>query len=116
MLPPPRAPVCPQCLVLCRDCPRGPLAAHKPERRSGSDRPAVGRKLHVGVDGSDIEYAVFQQLGDSQALWTGEGEVHPPSSKTVRCSGRLMLEMTRCRSYSFFGSHLASERETPLFD
>src|ERR1700733_6314789 len=34
-----------------------------------------------------------------------------PSSNTVRCSGRLMLEMIRCRSCSFFASTFTRERE-----
>src|SRR5580658_4974334 len=34
-----------------------------------------------------------------------------PNSNSVSCSGRLMLEMIKCRSCNFFGSTLTKERD-----
>src|SRR5580704_11107363 len=35
-----------------------------------------GIKFDVGVDGSNVEPPIFQQLGDAQALWTCVGEIY----------------------------------------
>jgi hypothetical protein len=45
-------------------------------RNQINQQPSI--ELHVGVDRSDLKDAVFQQLGNTQALWTGERKIHLP--------------------------------------
>jgi hypothetical protein len=70
--------------------------------------------LDLGVNGADFEDTVFKQLC-TRRLW---GHAYAksiffaiPNSNSVSCSGRLMLEMIKCRSCNFLGSTLTEERE-----
>jgi hypothetical protein len=58
-------------------------------------------KLDVGVNRADFQQTIFQQLRNTQALGTGEGESlrAMPFSKRSRCSLRPTLGMIICRSW-----------------
>ena len=105
---------CPRCSDRCRGCPGG-RPARQDQRDVGhqvDEHPRV--ELDIRVNGADLDLPVLEEL--RRRTLCGPAKARSslramPQSNSVRCSGRLTLEISRCKSWIFAGSTWTSERE-----